>query len=193
MKFEVEVTKNEGGEYGFPECFLRESWRAVTADGLIQHWEHGPQLRIIDPDTNRAVCEEWYLNGLRHRVGGPAQTIIDELSNRIIETWCICNNEHRSDGPAVIDKQLDGRVTSEEWKYFDKTHRRGGPAVIEYDAATGKVSSEAWYVNSVLHREDGPALVYYNLETGAIEKREFWLLGEQQESLPNSVQAGPQP
>jgi len=67
-------------------------------------------------------CEEspngskrWYLNGLRHRVDGPAVVYLDGF-----KSWWLCGQPHRADGPAIewIDGSkswyLNGRELTEE-------------------------------------------------------------------------------
>jgi hypothetical protein len=88
----TEVHLNEGGQF---------------------HREDGPA--IIYPNG----YEEWWLNGLRHRVGGPACTGEDGYN----QEWWVNGIIHREDGPA--------KVSGDEEEYWvnGQLHRLDGPAV----------------------------------------------------------------
>ena len=75
--------------------------------------------------------EEWYLNGQRHREGGPA---IERASGT--KAWYLNGQRHREGGPAI--ERADG---SKYWYLNDKLHREDGPA-IEYVSG-----SKYWYLN----------------------------------------------
>ena len=74
--------------------------RVVDADGTVSHYLHegGPLHRAGGPAVENLATgrREWWLNGDRHRVDGPAV----ERPGRI-EYWR-CNLLHRDDGPAVV-------------------------------------------------------------------------------------------
>lgn len=60
--------------------------------------------------------ERWYLDGLKHRIGGPAITYSDGS-----KVWCQYDKTHRVDGPAIENADgskhwfLEGiRMTEEE-------------------------------------------------------------------------------
>jgi hypothetical protein len=76
------------------------AYRIVDADGTARHYLHegGPLHRAGGPAVENLATgrREWWLNGDRHRVEGPAV----ERPGRI-EYWR-CNLLHRDDGPAVI-------------------------------------------------------------------------------------------
>lgn len=55
----------------------------------------GPAINHYDDHPNGG---SWWLNGKRHRDGGPA------IVNAYIEHWIFNGRFHREDGPAYIDK-----------------------------------------------------------------------------------------
>jgi hypothetical protein len=91
------------------------AYRVVDADGTVRHYLHegGPLHRAGGPAVENLATgrREWWLNGDRHRVDGPAV----ERPGRI-EYWR-CNLLHRDDGPAVVTP------TGEFW------YRLGYPSV----------------------------------------------------------------
>ena len=70
------------------------------------------------------------LNGLRHRLDGPAVIRADGT-----QIWYLNGQCHREDGPAFIE--ADG---SQSWYRNNKRHREDGPAVIWPDG------SQFWYL-----------------------------------------------
>ena len=108
----------------------------------ILHREDGP-ARIR---SDLSVIE-WYIDGRRHRVGGPAIV----YSNGS-EEWFKNGKPHRDDGPAVILSSSGLK----EWYINGLLHREDGPAVIYGDG------SIEWFFNGLLHREDGPAIENIN-------------------------------
>lgn len=98
-----------------------------------KHSEDGPAI------INEAG-EEWWVNGMRHRVDGPA--ICMRNGSKI---WYQYNKYHRVDGPAV-----DLSNGLKEWWVEGKLHRLDGPA---YEFGNLK----EWWVEGKLHRFDGPA------------------------------------
>ena len=102
-----------------------------------------------------ALVEEWYLNGKRHRLDGPAyiryfpgQDIISE-----VEIWYLNGKQHRADGPAYIIHNISGSSHIEEYWIHDKRHRpiEQGPAKIYYgyDSDEGKLYYATWFINGV--------------------------------------------
>ena len=65
----------------------------------------------------------WWLNGKKHRRGGPAESWTDGT-----QSWYLNGQLHRTDGPAVI--WTDG---SQFWFLNGNRHRTDGPAVIWAD------------------------------------------------------------
>lgn len=81
----------------------------------ILHREDGP-ARVYKNGQ-----EEWYINGKRHREGGPA------FVNETFEEWFCEGKRHREDGPAFISKDSDGNelkigwyLRGEEFKSFNE-------------------------------------------------------------------------
>lgn len=97
---------------------------------------------------------EWFIDGIRHRIGGPAI----EYKYGGEEYWQ--NGKlHRYDGPAVIYKN------KLEWCIDGIQHRLDGPAVISN-------GDQYWYANGLKHRLDGPAVEYDN------GGKEWWFQGK---------------
>ena len=115
-----------------------------------------PQLlklhRIDGPATISPGSETWWLNGKRHRIGGPAFTQSSKMVIRATtglvdvpypqEQWYQNGQLHRIDGPATISPD------SETWWLNGKRHRIGGPAVIE------PYYEEWWVEGAKLTEED---------------------------------------
>jgi hypothetical protein len=90
--------------------------------------------------------EEWWIDGKRHRLDGPAVTVI--VDNIVTYEWWIGGKRHRRDGPAVIVSN-----GTEEWWMNDMRHRHDGPAVTKANGI------RMWYFAGKRHRLDGPAFV----------------------------------
>ena len=103
------------------------------------------------------LSKEWYLNGKRHRLNGPAYKNADGY-----KAWYINGIRHRIDGPAI--EYTSG---TKQWYINDELHRTDGPA-IEY--INGR---KEWYVHGNLHRIDGPAI---ERADGTLE---YWINGVQ--------------
>lgn len=101
-----------------------------------------------------AARKEWYVEGKRHRIDGPA--LIHEDGSK---SWYRNGKLHREDGPA-----LDWKDGTTEWYRNGLLHREDGPAVISYCGLAKRPSNktEEWWVNGKLHREDGPARIKNN-------------------------------
>jgi hypothetical protein len=127
----------------------------------ILHREDGPARIRSDSSVI-----EWYIDGRRHRVGGPAIV----YSNGS-EEWFKNGKPHRDDGPAVISEVLkawylngflhreDGPAVewsngNKEWLFNGLLHREDGPAIVDEG-----IGYEKWYINGMLHRVDGPAVI----------------------------------
>lgn len=125
--------------------------------------------------------KEWKINGVLHRVDGPAF-----VSSKVKE-WRRYGKLHREDGPAVMfcdgdyEWYLDGLRHREDgpavkrrlsWRWFQNgdLHRENGPASI--DIYPGKETIESWYYEDRLHRVGGPARTVVNVKTN--EETHFW-------------------
>ena len=82
---------------------------------------------IIDPNGNK----EWFLNGQRHRVDGPAIEYADGS-----KAWFLNGQRHRIDGPAI--EFANGTKC---WYLNGQLHRVDGPAIKDADGY------KCWYFN----------------------------------------------
>lgn len=138
--------------------------------------------------------EEWYLNGERHRIDGPAvihQAKNSDGSSNKGEYWYRHGKSHREDGPACTyedghkEWRIDGQHHREDgpamilcngtkrWYQNDKLHRVDGPAIEE----VGKDRDQEWWVEGKRHREDGPAKIQFYRDE--IIRREWWVEGKE--------------
>lgn len=92
--------------------------------------------------------KEWYIDGKRHRLGGPASLALDGAM-----WWWEDGKPHRIDGPAIINAV----GIRSQWMVRGKIHRVEGPALIE------NIGVEHWYFNGYRHRSDGRAIQYNHL------------------------------
>jgi hypothetical protein len=100
--------------------------------------------------------QEWYQEGLLHRLDGPAV-----IRPSGYQAWHLDGKYHRIDGPAWIHP--DGY---QYWYQEDKLHRLDDPAAIWKDG------TQAWYQEGLRHRLDGPAIIHPN------GTQEIWIWGE---------------
>lgn len=82
----------------------------------------------VDKDGTK----EWYHNGKRHRIDGPA---IESANGD--KSWWVNDKRHREDGPAVEYANGD-----KEWYLNGELHREDGPAIEHVDGY------KAWYLNN---------------------------------------------
>jgi len=74
--------------------------------GKILHRENGPAM-IYDHCDNNNSNHQWWINGERHRLDGPA---VVSASQHILCEWWVEGMRHRLDGPA--------HISSFEEKYY---------------------------------------------------------------------------
>ena len=108
----------------------------VRVDMCCIMWRRNEKLhRIGMPaiirDSNN---EEWWVNGIRHRVDGPA------LTNRIGKFWYRNGLRHRDDGPSQ-----NYTYGHKEWYHNGVLHRKDGPAIIN-------TRGKEWWVDGVFIR-----------------------------------------
>lgn len=60
-----------------------------------KQWYENINVKLIP------MYEAWYLNGVKHRLNGPAYSEWYVYGNKQYEEWCINDNKHRENGPAV--------------------------------------------------------------------------------------------
>lgn len=89
---------------------ITKEWR--NPEGKL-HREDGPAIEKSNGS------KEYWVNGIRHRINGPA---IDRQFERI---WYLNGEFHRINGPAIQ------RINDcKQWFQYGKLHRIGGPAAI---------------------------------------------------------------
>lgn len=113
-----------------------------TENGIGEHKETRYLLNSVfhredGPAHTHKNYEAWYWEGKRHRLDGPAVTII--TSNGIKEEqWWINGDLHRENGPA--------QQWSDGWKSYykhGKFHREDGPALERPDG------HKEWWINGI--------------------------------------------
>ena len=134
------------------------------AASTVRHW---PERVGSDSKLFFVEREEWHLDGVLHREGGPARrewTVTpDDHVVLTMECWLQRGGLHRDDGPALRRWHWAGRtyLCEEQWWKNDELHRAcGGPAhsMWALSADGDHVLEQAfWFDNGELHREDSPA------------------------------------
>ena len=79
--------------------------------------------------SKTAKEEKWVLNGKKHRVNGPAWTILKGTDTHFI--WYMNGELHRVDGPAETVWR-DGLKIREYWYVNDELYRRDGHAYTSW-------------------------------------------------------------
>lgn len=102
--------------------------RLSREDGPAQVWDDG--------------CEEWYLHGDLHHVGGPSR--IDGRG----ESWHTFGKLHRIDGPAHIINDF-----GEFWYNKGQRHRTDGPASFLYSVPSRPFDYYEWWVDDVRYAD----------------------------------------
>ena len=128
------------------------------------------ESRFDVPNNFSGICEikaeiktkDWYLNGLLHRINGPAVEWVNGD-----KAWYIHGKLHRIDGPAI--ERANGK---KEWFLNGKRHRTDGPAVEYSDG------SKSWFIHGKRHRTDGPAIEH-------VEGDKAWYLNHQRYGINN--------
>lgn len=115
----------------------KEEW----ANSKGYHRVEGPARICTNSDGGQ--FEEWFLNGVKHREGGPAYTYVapkrpDHADVRSNRKWYRHGKYHREDGPAL---EYDGLC--EYWYRDGELHRENGPAIIQSSGVQG------WYKNGI--------------------------------------------
>lgn len=134
--------------------------------------------------------QEWWQNGKRHRVDGPAviRKGLRKNGNKDVlydeEEWWQNGELHRVDGPARTIKHPFGIYTRMEWWIDGRLHREEEPAVVEkrtdyldiskYENNTVKVLLEEWWLDGKKHNPRGPSVQ----ETFSGVRSEWWDNGE---------------
>lgn len=126
----------------------------VSIAGITVSYEPS---RILRKDGG----EEWYSNGKRHRLDGPAITYGDGS-----EYW-FCNGQlHRRDGPAMITP------LGEEWYCHGIRHRDCGPATV-YRNGYREWLIDGELIPNVLTTVNGRRMLFTNCEDGELNFDRF--------------------
>ncbi len=114
---------------------------------------------------------DWYHNGKKHRLDGPAS--IQLLSNGLLQyTWWVHGLRHRDDDkPAFIMLSENNHILQEIWYTRNCIHRDNDkPALITY-WLNGTPKSVQWYNNGSWFRENGPVMIEYADDGTIIKQR----------------------
>jgi hypothetical protein len=122
------------------------------------------QTVIMEPE---GAHQEWWLNGRRHRIDGPAIIETDGYNH-----WYLHGKRYRIDMPAT-DKYLIQQMWFRDGALHGQCSETGTaePAIV-LTGRDGNVEKH-WYENGILHRVDGPAIIYGD---GNVE---YWINGVQ--------------
>lgn len=140
---------------------VKTEYHRIDGPALISFYENGD-----------ISLQEWYENGLLHRLDGPASVYTD-VDNNTVELWMVNGRRHRVGGPAVIINKKN--YYSEEWFEHGIIHRLDGPAYT--CVQNGVTEIEQYFKNGAYHRVNGPAnTVYYSRKkpTGDVH-RTLWI------------------
>lgn len=102
------------------------------------HNPNGPAI-IYHSDEGGVGDREWFIDGDRHRIDGPA--VVRENGDR---EWWVNDKRHRLDGPAVIKYK-----TEKQWWVDDHLHRTDGPAIV-----TARGYTEWWIKGTQLWQSE---------------------------------------
>lgn len=97
---------------------------------------------VLQKTVNERGDQSWLLDGVYHRLDGPAYIGIDGT-----QEWFVNGRRHREDGPARI--WYDG---DQQWWVNGELHRTDGPAIDDADG-------QWWVVDGLQHRLDGPSYI----------------------------------
>ncbi|CAM3739357.1 hypothetical protein [Litorimonas haliclonae] len=153
----------------------RKTW--FNEKGQV-HCKDGPARQYFDHsfETKPLIMEEWYIEGRRHRLDGPATTFYhgEQIG---FEEWWVNGALHRDGAPAILEYDSDKNVDQEWWYQNGLLHREYGPAETSYDGETGFPLVEQWYFEGSLHRVNNPAVIERDDRNGAVTRVEYWTHG----------------
>ncbi len=188
----VSQDDDKNDDYDFADDDEKDS-ESEQEDEVILHNPDGP---AIYKDLGNE--QEWWFNGKRHRVDGPAviRKGLRKNESRDIayeeEEWWQNGELHRQNGPARTIKHPFGIYTRMEWWSNGRLHREEEPAVIErrtdyletsiYENNTVKVLVEEWWLDGRRHNPNGPSVQ----ETISSVRSEWWDNGEKDITRGNS-------
>ena len=139
---------------------------------------------VRDKVSGQRISEDWTLNGVSHRIDGPAHQVFDVESSRlVVAAYYLDGRHHRLDGPAIqFFSETSGNVVEESWYVDGELHRDDDqPAVIALHEGTSQLKYVRHYVNGVEHREDGPSHTSYD-KHGAVTGESWSWRGKQHRS-----------
>ena len=182
LNSKVDIVKGEDSDVEAEDDNYKsyKSYKSYIVNGK-KHNDVGPAFI----GKNR---REWWINGNRHRLNGPAIEEYTEESIFFRREYFVHGKRHRLDGPAI---ELSDR---KEYFVHGKRHRLDGPA-IEYKDKTQyewwkngqkhrdqyencppaismgrKIQTKEWWVNGKRHYFYGPAVIYP-------KGKEWWING----------------
>lgn len=169
---DVTVTNHTLRPFGRPGP-LGKYVRSANESMAVGETESRVTTRYYDNDNLRFV--EYCLNGVPHRVDGPAWRKWTRDGRLVEQIWSLAGEEHREGGPATVLWYTTGQAKKACYFQRGLRHRLDGPAEIWFDK-TGSVVREEWFVEGRAHRVDGPAK--FRIENH-VHLTEYWLNGKQ--------------
>jgi hypothetical protein len=155
FRFSEDSSESLGSILGFPpsEGVIYSFVNKILSAPSEMVFEPLPAVEIfegLDADNNSIYSYQYWTEGLKTRVGGPA--IIQFVNT-----------------PPDENKRLT-RLFNYFWYEDDVLTREDGPALVLSNG------TEEWYRNGVLHRDDGPAvsLFLYKEEDGTSLFDQYW-------------------
>lgn len=108
---------------------------------------------MSNPIIDSNGTKHWFLDGLLHRVDGPA--VEYENGHRV---WYLNGQFHREDGPAI--EYMDG---AKAWYLNGIRHRIDGPAVIRPDGTREWYLDGKWIVKLINDLKEKHPKIYDQL------------------------------
>lgn len=138
----------------------QESWRSNEGERYSFHRLDGP-AHITK--YKGKTFKNWYVNGIKHRINGPAFEEFDENNILTREIWYKNDQIHRIGGPALfILKHKETSETIREWYKNGEKHNDDGPAVVRVLPGVGNMGETTiseWYIEGKKHNLIGPAYI----------------------------------
>src|ERR1043165_1491832 len=157
-------------------------------DGRLHRAEaEGPAFITYISQNGGLLREEYYQDGLTHRVGGPATICYDGTLNKGVVEECYQQDGeyHRdpSEGPAYRRwHDSNKRLMRESYYWKGKRHRDSatGPAEMHWHPTSGRLYRTEYYMHGRCHRDpkEGPAIMRWQGMTGALRQVEYWVDGK---------------
>lgn len=118
----------------------------ITANTTFEEYESQRRAQAAEPikKVNAKGDTRYFLNGVAHRVDGPAVIKADGTKE-----WWQYGNYYRENNQPVVERSNG----EQEWREYSELHREDGPAVININTGV-----KQYYQNGLLHRVGGPAI-----------------------------------